>query len=123
MFKCNRRRRKLFVIFVLDVASLRFSLLTSLIELWEERRTIPVFVVKGIACASLVPVNDRVVLYAAREFAASCILRMRHLIPPQSISIPADAPPKLTAAFLVLQTHHKLVQGQNQASSFVFCCR
>jgi hypothetical protein len=87
-----------------------FGVLCSLIELWEERRSLPGCVIQGIV-ASLSPICDTVVQTAARDFAASAILRMRHLIPASAVSIPADASPRLVAAFLALQQHHNLLRG------------
>jgi hypothetical protein len=87
-----------------------FALLTSLIELWEERRVLANCVVQGIA-ASLRPLSDRFVMIAAREFASRAILRMRHLILPSSIQMPSDALPRLVCAFLALQQHHKQLKG------------
>lgn len=67
-------------------------------------------VVKGIV-SSLRPLGNPLVFQTAREFAATAILRMRHLINPNLIAVPNDASPRLFAAVLVLQLHHKVRKG------------
>lgn len=101
-----------------------YSLATSLLESWEESSGPPPPSVMTLISRSFSSRHPCVVSrFLGYNFAAECLLRMRHALPPLW-PLPQDAPPRLVAAALALLAHHgrlALVQAPIVCPWFVNC--
>ncbi len=87
-----------------------YALCLSMLETWEEASSLSPLVLGIVDRALRAPHPSPVSSFAARDFAASATLRMRHLLPLMPGPPPPAAPPRLVAGWLALLLQHRRLQ-------------